>query len=378
MVGPLHGVRVIEFGNLIAAPYAAMLLADLGADVVKVEPPSGDLGRNFGPFMGDESAFFLTVNRGKRSIVLDLGDESEAGIARDLCTTADVVIHNLRRGAMERRGLGYDDVSGSNPDLIYAVISAFGPDGPYADRVGIDVVFQAESGMISITGDEGAPPSKTATTIGDYVAGTNAALAVTAALAGRSSGQGGRRIDVSLRDGLVAVQAGWNAISFVEGGQPARTGTASPFLTPNQVFPASDGHFALAIVSDRHFEILCDTIGSPDLADAYRTNDERMVHRSDLTRRLEAIFSTRPVEHWVAALDAAGLPVGRILDLPAVREDPQVRHNRLFVTFDHPSAGKFETPGSPIHDQGRPAVSARRPPTLGEHTDEIVRELRSP
>ncbi len=366
---------MIEFGNLIAAPYAAMLLADLGAEVIKVEPPSGDLGRAFGPFVGGESAFFLTANRGKRSLVLDLGDETDAAVARDLCATADVLIHNLRRGAMERRGLGYEDVVVLNPDIVYAVISAFGADGPHADRVGIDVVFQAESGMISITGDEGDPPSKTATTIGDYVAGTNAALAISAALAGRAAGQGGRRIDVSLRDGLVAVQAGWNAISFVEGGQPTRTGTASPFLAPNQVFEASDGHFALAIVSDRHFAVLCETIAAPELADMWPTNADRMGDRRELTDTLQAIFRTRPAEDWVTALDAAGLPVGRLLDLPDVRDDPQVRHNRLFITFDHPAAGEFQTPGSPIHDRGEPAVSSLRPPRLGEHTEEILREL---
>ncbi len=377
MSGPLQGVRVAEFGNLIAAPYAAMLLADLGADVVKVEPPSGDLGRGFGPFLGGESAFFLTANRGKRSIVLDLGEDTDARIALALCETSDVVLHNLRRGAMERRGLGYSDIRSRNPDVVYAVISAFGSDGPDADRVGIDVVFQAESGMISITGDDGGPPAKTATTIGDYVAGTNAALAISAALAGRSAGQGGRRIDVSLRDGLVAVQAAWNAISFVEGGQPSRTGTASPFLSPNQLFEAADAYFALAIVSDRHFGILCQTLGAGELASAYPTNADRMAHRHELTGRLQDIFRQKQAEHWVSLLGSAGLPVGRVLDLPAVRRDAQVLHNRLFVTFEHPAAGEFETPGSPIHDGGSPAVANRRPPLLGEHTAEILEELRN-
>lgn len=371
---PLRGVRVVEFGNLIAAPYAAMLLADLGADVVKVEPPSGDLGRAFGPLLEGESAFFLSVNRGKRSVVLDLQTEEGRAAALGLCRTADVVVHNLRRGAMERAGLGEDDVRAVNPAAVYAVVSAFGADGPMADRAGIDIVFQAESGMMSLTGEPGAPPGKTATTIGDYVAGVNTALAVCAALVDRAASGRGRRVDVSLRDGLIAVQAGWNALAFAEGGQPERTGTASPFLAPNQMFRTADGFLALAIVSDRHFAVLCETLGRPDLAAAYATNQDRMAGRSSLAAALEKVFAAEPASAWVERLGAAGLPVGRVLTLPEVWADPQVAHNQMVVDYDHPVAGRVRGIGSPLRIDRQPARAGRPPPPLGADTAEVLAE----
>lgn len=204
--GPLHGITVVEFGNLIAAPYAGMLLADLGARVVKVEPISGDLGRQFGPFQNGESSFFMAVNRGKESLAIDTKNWISKRALDNLVKKTDVVLHNLRHGAMERIGLGENRCRELNRTVVYAVVSAFGSSGPYAKRPGIDVIFQGESGMISLTGDRKDGPRKTATTIGDYVAATNTALAITAALS--ESPRTGRRVDVSLRDGLMAVQSG--------------------------------------------------------------------------------------------------------------------------------------------------------------------------
>ena len=371
MTLPLTGFRVIEFGNLIAAPYAAMLLADLGADVIKIEPLQGDLGRRFGPFIGEESAFFLAINRGKRSVVLDLKTEEGRHLALRLCATAHVVIHNLRHGVMERLGLSEPEVRADNSNVVYAVISAFGADGPYAERVGIDVIFQGESGMMSITGAPGSPPEKTATTIGDYVAATNAALAVCARLA---SGQGGR-VDVSLRDGLLAVQSGWNALAFHSGQQPPKLGTASPFLAPNQVFESSDGHLTLAIVSDTHFDILCRTLGRPDLAAAYPTNDERMTRRAVLAGELQDVFASDTTEAWVELLTDAGIPAGRVLSIHETFADPQVVHNGMKLTLEHPSAGEIHLTGSPIRIDGSASVTDRPPPRLGEHTTEVLAHL---
>ena len=228
--GLLDGIRVVEFGNLIAAPYAGMLLADLGADVVKVEPPGGDLGRNFGPFVAGESVFFIAANRGKKSLAIDPKDDRARPWLERLIEGADVVLNNLRHGAMERMGFAEDDVRRLNPRAIYAVVSAFGSDGPYAGRAGIDVIFQAESGMISITGHPDDPPQKTATTIGDYVAGTNAALTICAALVERHRTGSGRRVDVSLRDGLLAVQSGWWSLYLASGHQPASRNRLCPPL----------------------------------------------------------------------------------------------------------------------------------------------------
>jgi len=371
--GPLDGVVVVEFGNLIAAPYAGMLLADLGARVIKVEPKTGDLGRHFGPYQEGESAFFMAVNRGKESLALDTKDWVSKRVLDNLVRKADVVLHNLRYGAMERLGLGEDRCRELNPRIVYAVVSAFGASGPYAKRPGIDVVFQGESGMISITGDGKDGPRKTATTIGDYVAGTNMALAVTAAVAEHP--RRGRRIDVSLRDGLLAVQAGWNAIAFTTHRQPERTGTASPFLAPNQVFEAADGQFTLAVVSDRHFDLLCDAIERDDLAHDYPTNEERMANRDSLVRKLSRVFKTEGVEYWVGLLAQAGVPVGRVLTIAEAFDDPQARHNGMLVEFEHPVAGHVRTTGSPLRLDGVQARSGYLPPTLGQHTRDILHEM---
>lgn len=373
--GPLAGTRVVEFGNLIAVPYAGMLLADLGADVVKVEPPTGDLGRGFGPYIGGESAFFLAVNRGKRSLAIDPKDVGARTWLDRLVSSADVVVNNLRHGAMERMGYGEEAVRELNPGVVYAVVSAFGADGPYADRAGIDVVFQAESGMVAATGHAGDPPQKTATTIGDYVAGTNVALTVCAALVERHRTGRGRRVDVVLRDGLLAVQSGWWALYFAAGSQPERTGTASPFLAPNQIFATADGHLALAIVSDRHFEILTATIDRLDLTERYPTNEDRMADRHRLALELEATFQRHASEFWIERLAAAGLPVGRLLDFDEVAADPQIRRNEMIVEGDHARAGRVRMVGSPFHLDGRPARATRPAPTLGQDTASLLAEL---
>ena len=371
--GPLDGVLVVEFGNLIAAPYAGMLLADLGARVIKVEPPAGDLGRQFGPFQNGESVFFMAVNRGKESVALDTKDWVSKRVLDNLVRKTDVLLHNLRHGAMERLGLDEDRCRELNPRIIYAVVSAFGSSGPFAKRAGIDVIFQGESGMISISGEKKDGPRKTATAIGDYVAGTNAALAITAALA--ESPRKGHRIDISLRDGLMAVQSGWNAIGFADHAQPERTGTASPFLAPNQVFEATDGPFTLAIVSDRHFALLADALERADLLTDFPTNEDRMRNRESLGRKLGLVFKREPVEYWIDLLGHVGLPVGRVLTLAEAFDDPQARHHEMLVEFEHPVAGHVRTTGSPIRLDGGPARAMDMPPLLGQHTESVLREV---
>lgn len=370
--GPLHGNVVVEFGNLIAAPYAAMLLADLGARVIKVEPRNGDLGRRFGPYQSGESVFFMAVNRGKESIALDTKDWVSKRVIDNLVRKADVVINNLRHGAMDRLGLGEERCRELNPQIIYAVISAFGAVGPYAKRPGVDLIFQGESGMISISGAPRDGPRKTATTIGDYVAGTNTALAISAALAEQP--RRGHRIDISLRDGVLAVQSGWNALAFATHRQPERTGTASPFLAPNQVFAAADGDFTLAIVSDRHFELLCDALERPDLAADYPDNESRMAGEASLVRKLARVFKTEGVEYWLELLDGAGLPVGRVLTIAEAFDDPQARYHDMLVEFEHPVAGHVRATGSPVRFDGDQSRSQGLPPALGQHTREILRE----
>jgi CoA:oxalate CoA-transferase len=358
--GLLEGVKVVEFTNLIAGPYAGMLLADLGARVIKVEPPFGDLGRGFGPYVDGESAFFLTANRGKSSVVLDLRTTEGRRQALDLATDADVVIHNLRAGAMERAGLSEDQIRKRNPSVIFAVVSAFAADGDEASRAGIDIVFQAEAGMISITGHEGGPPAKTATTIGDYLAGTNTALAICAALVDRGVTGRGHRVDVSLRDGLMAVQAGWNALAFAAGAQPERQGTRSPFLAPNQVFRTSDGSVALAIASERHWKTLCAVLERPDPAARFSDNDIRMARVQELEQALVDVFETNTTEHWIATFEAAGIPIGRVRTLLEAFETAP--HRRLDL-------GIMPVTGSPMAVDGRQLGHTARAPSLGEAPD---------
>jgi crotonobetainyl-CoA:carnitine CoA-transferase CaiB-like acyl-CoA transferase len=350
-----------------------MLLADLGARVVKVEPIEGDLARGFGPYQNGESTFFMMVNRGKESLCVDTKDWLSKRVLDKLVRKADVLVHNLRHGAMDRLGFDEPRTRELNPGIVFASISAFGSEGPYASRAGVDIVFQGESGMISITGDPKDGPRKTATTIGDYVAGTNAALAIAAALAERP--RQGHRIDVSLRDGVMAVQSGWNALALAADSQPERTGTASPYLAPNQVFAAADGPFTLAVVSDRHFAVLAEALAMPELAERYPDNETRMAGRQALTRKLSAVFKTEKADHWVSLLGEAGLPVGHVLGLVEALTDPQARHNEMLVEYDHPVAGRVRTTGSPIHLDGSPARGGSMPPSLGAHTRALLAEL---
>lgn len=373
--GPLHGVKVVEFGNLIAGPYCAMLLADLGADVVKVEPGSGDLSRAFGPYVDDLSYYFAAINRGKRSVVVDPRHELSRAWIRKLCIESDVVVHNLRFGAMERMGLGYEDLAGDNPGLVYAEVSAFGSTGPYAERPGIDNIFQGESGMMSLTGSEGDGPAKTATTVGDYLAGTNAALSICAALAGRATTGRGTKVDVSLRDGLIAIQSTWNAMFFAAGEQPGRIGTGSWFTAPTDTFATSDGWVNLAIVSDRHFAILCEELGLDIAGHArFASNELRVEHRDELKAAFAPVFATATTDDWVERLDRRGLPVGRLMTLPEVFDDRQVRHNEMRVVLGD-GARAAPVTGSPLRLAGRPAISDRAAPELGADTTEVLRTL---
>jgi crotonobetainyl-CoA:carnitine CoA-transferase CaiB-like acyl-CoA transferase len=372
--GPLDGIRVIEFGNLVAAPYCGMLLADLGAEVIKVEPTTGDLARAIGPFISGESAFFMAVNRGKSSLAADPKVPAVAAALRRLVVGADIVVHNLRLGAMERIGLGLPDLVSDAPGLIYAVISAFGTTGPSAGRAGIDLVFQGESGMMSITGEDGEGPHKTATTIADFVAGTNAAAAICAALLGRSVSGRGRLVEVSLRDGLIAIQAGWNAQFFATGRQPGRTGTASPLTAPNQSLRTGDGHINLAVVSDRHFVEVCRLLALGDLIDdpRFADNPSRVSNREALAEAIETVLEKESTDHWIELLGDAGLPVGRLLDLTSVFDDPQVMHNEMLVEMKHDTVGPIKVSGSPLRLDGEPARASLAPPVLGDGSRRIL------
>jgi crotonobetainyl-CoA:carnitine CoA-transferase CaiB-like acyl-CoA transferase len=375
---PYEGLRVVELGSLVSVPYCGMLLGDLGAEVIKVEPPAGDMAREFGPFVGGESVFFLSVNRNKRSVVLDLKDPAARERLLALIDTADVVLHNFRVGVAERLGLGYEVLAERNPRLVYCAVSAFGPDGPDAQRPGVDLIFQAESGMLGVTGEEGGAPVKIGTNAADVYGATTAAACIGAALHRRGADGAGCRIDVSLRDALLALQACWAAIHLNHGEQPPRLGTASPFTAPTEVFEAADGPVAVAVVNERHWQRFCTALelGEAIAADPrFGSNVARVEHRRQLRALLAPRFAERTVAAWVERFGEEGIPVGRVMGYEAVFEDPQVRHRGMLLEVEHERAGTIRLQGSPFAFDGVGVTAPAPPPALGADTDDVLAGL---
>lgn len=375
--GPLNGTTVLELGALVAAPYCGMLLADMGADVIKVEPPEGDMARHFAPFVDDESAFFMSVNRGKRSIQLDLRNDRHQELARSIAAKADVVLHNFRAGVVERLGLSLDDVRTRNPDVIYCSISGFGPEGPMASRPGIDLLFQAESGMIAVTGAADGPGVKVGTNAADVYAATTAAFAITSALAGRAKTGEGSDIHVSLRDSFLALQACWFTSFLATGQQPARLGSGSPFTAPTDVYQAKDGEIVLAVVNEKHWRIFCSVLGLERLLEDERlaSNEGRVANAGYLRSKVNGALASETVREWIQRLDEAGIPAGRVLTYEGVCQDPQIERNGMVLDLEHASVGPIRVQGSPIWTDGRKQVTVQPPPPLGSHNEEIAREF---
>jgi CoA:oxalate CoA-transferase len=377
MENPLEGVTVLEMGALVAAPYCGMLLADMGATVIKLEPPEGDMARYFAPFLEEESAFFLSVNRGKRSVQLDLKDSADRECARTIASQADVVLHNFRSGVVDRLGLSYGDLSPLNQGLVYCGISGFGPTGPMATRPGIDLLFQAESGMLAITGTQAGPPVKVGTNAADVYAATTAAFAISSALVQRASSGRGTEIHVSLRDAFLALQACWFTSYLATGLQPSRLGSGSPFTAPTDVYHAQDGEIVLAVVNDKHWRIFCEALELPDLVDDPRlsTNASRVEHADFLRDRVNAALNSRTVTDWQEILDRAGIPVGRVLTYDDVSRDEQIKHNEMIVELEHERLGAIRVQGSPLWLAGRKQMTHIPPPTLGQDTAEVLRDF---
>lgn len=381
--GTLSGLRVLDFSRVLAGPFCTMLLADLGADVIKVEHLArGDDTRAWGPpWLGEgddaQSAYFLSVNRNKRSLTLDIKTPGGQDLARRLAAKSHVVVENFKAGQMASFGLGYDDLRAINPALVYCSITGFGQTGPYRDRPGYDYVIQAMSGLMSITGPEDGPPYKVGVAIADVFAGLFAATSILAAVRHSERTGQGQSIDVALLDAQIAALVNVASNFLVSGQTPPRFGNQHPNIVPYQTFSASDGEFVVAVGNDGQFARLCAVIGRPDLRDDPRcaTNPARVEHRAWLIPLLQAVFARRPAAEWVDRLLAAGIPAGPINTIPAALGDPHVAARGLVHEIDLQAGEVLRLIGPPVRMAPDAAEVRTPPPRLGEHTDEVLRDV---
>jgi glutaryl-CoA transferase len=373
LVLPLEGLRVLDLSRVLAGPYATMMLADLGADVLKIEHPErGDDTRHWGPpFAGGESAYFLSVNRNKRSAGVDLKDPEGLEKVKKLATNADVVIENMRRGAMEKLGLGYEALKELNPGIVYCSITGFGP-GSDEDRPGYDFLIQARGGIMGITGFPDGEPTKVGVAIADMVCGLQAAMAVLAALHRRSAIGEGAHIEVPLFESQLSWLANRAQEYLVSGEDVGRLGNAHPSIVPYQTFDASDKKLALAVGNDAQFKTLCQAVGRPELAgdERFAENPDRVANREELVTILEEEFRKKTADEWVEEIREAGVPCGPVNPLADVFSDDHVLGSGMLRDVKHPVAGTLEMLASPILVDGERLPVRRPPPTLGQHTEE--------
>ncbi len=387
MPRPLSHIRVLDLTRILAGPWASQTLADLGAEVIKVErPKTGDDTRSWGPpWLKDrdgretrEAAYYLSVNRGKKSVTLDLSNPVGQRLVRDLAAKSDVLIENYKVGDLARYGLAYDDVRAVNPGIIYCSVTGFGQDGPYAQRPGYDFVFQGMAGLMSITGERddlpGGGPQKVGIAVTDVLTGMYAALAVTAAIAYRQVSGVGQHIDMALLDTLVAFNANQISNYWCSGEIPKRYGNAHANIVPYEVFAAADGHIILAVGNDSQFASFCRVAGREDLArdPRFSTNPQRVTNRGVLIPIIQEIVRQRSKGDWIGALEAAGVPCGPINNMREVFDNPQVQHRGMRVDIPHPAGVPCATVASPMRFSDTPATYDMPPPLLGQHTREVL------
>jgi crotonobetainyl-CoA:carnitine CoA-transferase CaiB-like acyl-CoA transferase len=384
---PLAGLRVLDLSRVLAGPWSGQLLADLGADVVKVERPgSGDDTRAWGPpYLKDEAGqptseatYFLCANRNKRSLTVDLAQPEGQQLVRELALQADVLLENFKPGGLAQYGLDYASLAAVHPRLVYCSISGFGQTGPYAHRPGYDFLMQGMGGLMSVTGrgdgEEGAGPQKVGVALTDVLTGLYATIAVQAALAERERSGLGQHIDLALLDVQVACLAN-QASSYLAGGvTPGRMGNAHPTIVPYQDFPTADGDMILAIGNDGQFARFAEVAGHAEWAsdERFATNPQRVANRKDLIARIRGVTTSRTTAEWIALLEAAGVPCGPINRIDAVFDDPQVRARGMRIELPHPLAGQAPLVANPIRLSGSPVQYRSAPPTLGQHTDEVL------
>jgi len=390
MPGPLSHIRVLDLSRVLAGPWAAQNLADLGAEVIKIERPgAGDDTRGWGPpWMKDgqgkdtaESAYYLSVNRNKKSVTLDIAKPEGRKIARELADKCQVLIENYKVGTLKKYGLGYEEVKATNPSIIYCSVTGFGQDGPYAPRPGYDFIFQGMGGLMSITGERdgqpGAGPQKVGIAITDVLTGMYASVAILAAITHRERTGQGQYIDAALLDTIVAFNANQISSYFTAGKVPVRWGNAHAQVVPYEVFPTADGHIILAVGNDSQFASFCQAAGCAELAQEprFKTMSQRIIHRGELIPLIADVMRTRSKREWIEALEVANVPCGPINNMKEVFEDPQVRHRQLRVDMPHPSGGTASVVRSPVRLSETPVEYRLAPPTLGQHNEDILKGL---
>jgi crotonobetainyl-CoA:carnitine CoA-transferase CaiB-like acyl-CoA transferase len=378
LAGPLAGLRVLDLTRALSGPFATMVLGDLGADVIKVEDIwHGDDTRRWGPpFQGDDAAYFLSVNRNKRGLSVNMKAPAGQEIVRRLAADSDILVENFRPGTAARLGVGYAELARGNPGLIYASISGYGQTGPSADLPGYDAVAQAVSGMMSVTGEPDGEPVRSGTSSADVGAGMWALIGILAALHARETSGQGQLVDVSLLDGQLAWLTYVAGKYFATGVTPGRHGSAHESLTPYQVFRTADAPLMIAVGSDGLWRRFTAATGLDELADdpRYATNPDRVGHRDTLIPLITEALAAKGCAEWTDLLNAAGVPAGPVNTVPAALEQPQVAAREMVVEIEHPVAGTVKMLGSPLKLSAQPASIRRPPPVLGEHTDEILAE----
>lgn len=387
MNGALSHIRVLDLSRVLAGPWAGQILADLGAEVIKVEQPGkGDDTRAWGPpYLPDEqgldtteSAYYLSANRGKKSVTVDITQEAGQGLVRQLASRTDILLENFKVGGLAKYGLDYASLKEINPGLIYCSITGFGQTGPYRQRPGYDFMIQGMGGLMSITGERdnapGGGPQKVGVALADVLAGMYATVAVLAALAHRDQTGTGQYIDLALLDVQLACLANQAMNYLVSDKPPERLGNAHPNIVPYQVFATTDGHLILAVGNDRQFARFCELVGRPELASDKRfaRNAARVQYRETLIPILQTILTQRSTQVWLAELEAAGIPCGPINTLDKVFADSQIQHREMRVTLPHPLAGAVPMVASPLRFSATPVQYRRPPPMLSQHTDEVL------
>ncbi|MEX0801607.1 MAG: CaiB/BaiF CoA-transferase family protein [Dehalococcoidia bacterium] len=378
--GPLSDILVLDLTWVLAGPFASMILRDLGAEVIKIErPPHGDVARTTAPHIDNESGYFFSINRGKKSVCLDLKSEKGRELFLRLVQKADVVTENFTPGTMESLGVGYETLSERNPRLIYAATSGFGQTGPDRLRPALDIVVQGMGGIMSITGEPGGPPVRPGISLGDIAAGLYTAIGILTALHERESSGRGQMVDISMLDCQVAIQENAFMRYFATGETPGPIGTRHPAATPFQAFPTKDGWIVLALSwgVPNQWELLCATIGRADLIDDPRfdTPGLRTEHHADLEPALNEALRQRTTGEWLREFDAIGLPCGPLNDIPQAAEHPQVKARGMLVDVEHPSGFSLKVADTPVKLSRTPGGIHGPPPALGEHTDEVLRSL---